>query len=74
VVRGAVERKGLGPVKRQYTPHITLLYDACGIAEHAIAPVRWTVRELALVHSLRGRSRYVVLGRWPLGGALSLAS
>lgn len=65
--------EGLGPVRRQYTPHVTLLYDERGIEEHTVEPVRWSVREFALVHSLRGKGRYVVLGRWPLGGLLSLA-
>jgi 2'-5' RNA ligase len=45
---------------------VTLLYDERGIAEHAIEPVSWTVREFVLVHSLRGQSKYIPLGRWPL--------
>jgi len=54
-------------VKPQWTPHVTLLYDAQRIAENAIAPVTWTVRELVLVHSRRGEGRYVQLGRWRAG-------
>ena len=64
----AIEKGGLGRMKPQYMPHLTLLYDERGIDEHAIEPVRWTVREFALVHSLRGQSRYIRLGRWPLQG------
>jgi 2'-5' RNA ligase len=36
--------------------------------ERSIEPVRWTVRDFALVHSLRGRgaSKHIHLARWPL--------
>jgi RNA 2',3'-cyclic 3'-phosphodiesterase len=64
----AIAHAGLGRVKPQWTPHVTLLYDAQGIEEHAIAPINWTVREFVLVHSLRGEGRYIQLGRWPLKG------
>jgi len=69
----AVKNCGLGRVRPQYTPHVTMLYDERAVEDHAIEPVRWTVREFVLVHSLRGKSQYDVLGRWPLGGPLSLA-
>jgi 2'-5' RNA ligase len=70
-----VERAGLGGrVKPQWTPHVTLLYDAREIDAHAIEPVRWTVRELVLVHSRRGEGKYVRLARWPLHARLPLAS
>jgi len=49
-----------------FTPHVTLLYDRQSVAEQAIEPVRWTVREFALVHSLLGRTQHVVLRRWLL--------
>lgn len=62
----AIQESGLGRVKPQYTPHVTLLYDERGIEEHMIEPVSWTVREFVLVHSLRGQSKYIPLGRWPL--------
>ena len=51
-----------------FTPHVTLLYDAKSVAEQAIAPMAWTVREFVLVHSLVGQTRHVVLDRWPLRG------
>ena len=70
----AIQKQGLGRAKPQYTPHVTMLYDERAVEAHAIEPVRWTVREFVLVHSLRGKSQYDVLGRWPLGGPLSLAS
>jgi RNA 2',3'-cyclic 3'-phosphodiesterase len=54
--------------KPQFTPHVTLLYDDKSVAEQAIEPVSWTVREFVLVHSLQGQTRHVVLDRWTLGG------
>lgn len=62
----AIQTRGLGRMKPQFMPHITLLYDKHGIEEHAIEPVGWTVREFVLVHSLLGKSRYIPVGRWPL--------
>lgn len=55
-------------VKRQYTPHVTLVYDQRCVTERVIETVGWTVREFILVHSLRGRTQYRPLGRWPLRG------
>jgi 2'-5' RNA ligase len=63
----AVRKSGFKLSKRQYTPHVTLLYDRRGIEEHEIEPVRWTVKEFVLVHSLLGQSKYVPLERWRLG-------
>src|SRR5580693_3756018 len=40
----------------QFKPHITLLYDGRRIEEQFIEPIRWTVRDFVLVHSLRGRT------------------
>ena len=65
---GEIEKRGLGRVKPQYTPHVTLLYDERGVETHTIEPVRWIVREFVLMHSLLGQSRYVPLGRWRLSG------
>jgi 2'-5' RNA ligase len=50
----------------QYEPHMTLLWDEVAVAERAIEPVRWTVSDFVLIHSLHGRSQHVELGRWPL--------
>lgn len=70
----AVQQRGLGRAKPQYTPHVTILYDERAVEDHAIESVRWTVRDFMLVHSLRGKGRYNILGRWSLRGPLSLAS
>ncbi|HMG79161.1 MAG TPA: 2'-5' RNA ligase family protein [Xanthobacteraceae bacterium] len=51
----------------QLTPHITLLYERRRIEEQFIEPIRWTVRDFVLVHSLRGRTMHIPLERWRLG-------
>lgn len=50
-----------------FEPHLALLRDRTLVAAEAVAPVRWTARELVLVHSLPGEGRYDALQRWPLG-------
>ena len=49
-----------------YTPHVTLAYGMPPIATRPVEAVSWNVREFALVHSLLGRTRHVVLARWAL--------
>lgn len=57
------------PHRAGYVPHCTLLYDQRALPETTLDnPVVWRVRELALVHSLLGRGRYLHPGRWNLGG------
>lgn len=66
-----LKKAGIGRrVTSRFTPHMTLLYGNCMLAERSIEPVRWTVRDFALVQSLRGRghSEYVHLAHWPLRG------
>lgn len=64
----AMARVGLGRyVERSFTPHVTLLYDGSLVPEEPVEPIRWTVRELVLVHSLLGQTKHVALGRWTLG-------
>jgi 2'-5' RNA ligase len=58
--------KGLVSRKDRPDAHMTLLYDRCVVAEEAIDPISWTVRDFVLVHSLHGRGQHVELGRWPL--------
>ena len=55
-------------VETNFTPHVTLLYDGRLIAERAVAPIGWTAREFVLVRSLLGKTRHIVIGRWPLRG------
>ncbi len=50
----------------RFDPHVTLLYDRRVVGEYAVAPVRWTVQDFVLVHSLVGRTQHIECGRWPL--------
>jgi RNA 2',3'-cyclic 3'-phosphodiesterase len=60
----AMARKGLRFLaKKEFTPHITLMYAEHDVEEHPIEPIGWTVNELVLIHSMRG---HVHLARWPL--------
>lgn len=60
----AMTRRGLRKrAKTNFTPHVTLLYDANSVEEHPIAPISWTVNEFVLVRSVNG---YAHLARWQL--------
>jgi 2'-5' RNA ligase len=58
---------GIEPDAR-FTPHVTLAYGMPWIARRVAEPACWNVREFALMHSLLGRTRHIVLARWPLAG------
>jgi 2'-5' RNA ligase len=61
----ALTRTGLRRLaKRDFAPHVTLFYADHSVEEYPIEPIRWTVNEFVLVHSLGGH-RHVA--RWPLG-------
>jgi len=64
----ALRRIGFARRNEVFTPHMTLLYDRRDLGEQAVEEIRWMVREIMLVCSLRGRHRHVPLGRWPLQG------
>ena len=49
-------------------PHVTLLYDRQELVSHPIEPVYWTVKEIVLVASEVGATKYHRLGCWPLSG------
>jgi 2'-5' RNA ligase len=51
-----------------YTLHVRLMYGTLPIDEQTITPIRWTVRDFVLVHSLHGKHRHIHLDRWPLRG------
>jgi RNA 2',3'-cyclic 3'-phosphodiesterase len=59
---------GVRGANLRFTPHITLLYDEQSLAAKPIEPLRWTVKDFVLIHSLLGKSRYIELGRWTLCG------
>jgi 2'-5' RNA ligase len=63
-----LRRAGFSFRRKLPDPHMTLFYDRRTVAEEAIDPIRWTVRELVLVHSIYGQGRHVLLGQWPLCG------
>jgi RNA 2',3'-cyclic 3'-phosphodiesterase len=50
-----------------FTPHVTLMYGHRRISERSIEPISWSVREFSLVLSLRGKTKYILLDRWPFG-------
>ncbi len=72
-LRAALAREGLGGWASQ-TPHLTISWSRRQIAERPVPPLRWTARELVLIHSLQGAGRHQVLGRWPLEGETADAS
>jgi 2'-5' RNA ligase len=68
-IGAAMTKAGLGAfVNRSFTPHITLLRGSGVVEEQTVQAFRWTVRDFALVNSLVGQGKYVVLGQWSLRG------
>jgi RNA 2',3'-cyclic 3'-phosphodiesterase len=66
--RQSLVRCGSGvAMPKAYNPHLTLFYANRPIAPREIAPIRWTVRDVALVQSFHGEGRHVILKRWPMG-------
>lgn len=58
---------GLGRyLKRDFVPHVTVLYDSWVLVPQAIEPVRWQVRDFSLVRSQPGRNDYEILATWAL--------
>lgn len=58
--------------RREVRPHMTLLRDEAQTPTEFVGPVRWRVRDFALVHSPHGESRHEVLGRWALETSTTL--
>jgi len=52
----------------KFVPHVTMLYDEHSVPEQPVCPVRWTVKEVVLVLSHLGATKYDRLERWPLAG------
>jgi 2'-5' RNA ligase len=64
MLAAALTRGGLRrPAKTNFTPHVTLLYDARCVEEYPVEPVVWTVAEFVLVHSLKEHRQ---VARWCL--------
>ena len=69
MIQIAMHELGIDAAGRRHMPHVMVLDGWRGIVEEdeAVEPVRWTVTEFVLLHSLRGRRESVGLGRWALG-------
>jgi 2'-5' RNA ligase len=53
--------------RARFKPHVTMMYTDQMMCEACVdEPIRWTVHDFVLVHSLQGRGRHVYCGRWPL--------
>ncbi|PDS80703.1 2'-5' RNA ligase family protein [Rhizobium sp. L43] len=56
-------------IKRNFTPHMTLLYDPKIVPTAALnKPVSWTASEFLLIESLLGETEHRIVDRWPLLG------
>ena len=61
---GAMTRCGLRrAANTNFTPHVTLLYDARSAEEYPIEPISWIATEFVLIRSFGGHE---CLARWPL--------
>jgi RNA 2',3'-cyclic 3'-phosphodiesterase len=68
-LRNAMHKTGLRPETSNFTPHVTMLYDARRIGEQSVEPISWAVNEIVLVLSFTGQTKYHWLGRWQLRGS-----
>lgn len=60
-------RRGLAkPADFKFVPHVTLLYDRLNVPEQPIERVAWTAREIVLVLSYIGETRYERIQSWGL--------
>jgi len=65
----ALEKGRIREPSRSFSPHITLMHESTPIATEPLRrPVRWSVDEFVLIHSLLSQGRHVVLQTFPLGG------
>ncbi|WP_342363075.1 2'-5' RNA ligase family protein [Terrarubrum flagellatum] len=53
-------------VRREFTPHMTLMYATTAISEVPIEPIRWMATRFALIESVIGDRRHNVRGEWAL--------
>jgi 2'-5' RNA ligase len=63
--RAQLAAAGFSPwLQHDFTPHLTMFYgDRLLSAPIPIEPIAWTVNEVALVHSLLGKTEYRILGK-----------
>lgn len=65
LVGAALKKCGLRAAEH-FTPHMTLFYGATRIPPQPIDPIRFLVKDFALIHSALGLKKYEVLKRWTL--------
>lgn len=53
-------------LEERFVPHVTLAYGGMLLPEMPVSPLRWRVRELALLESRAGHRDYGTLASWPL--------
>lgn len=51
----------------KFEPHLTILYDQQELTPKSITPICWRVKEIALVLSEDGATKYHQVGCWALG-------
>jgi 2'-5' RNA ligase len=54
------------PRDLQFVPHVTLLYDRLSVPEHPAPPIGWRLREIRLILSHLGQTRYEPVQTWTL--------
>lgn len=65
----ALAREGVATHGRgRFEPHMTLLYGRRLYPEQTMAPLSWTARRVALIHSHVGKTFHERLGEWELRG------
>jgi 2'-5' RNA ligase len=65
-LHGLLHTKFASPTPK-FVPHLTLLYDNQELTPKSIDPVCWTAKEIVLVRSEVGATKYDWLGRWVFG-------
>jgi 2'-5' RNA ligase len=65
-LHAALDGEGVPRDARPFVAHLTVRRAPDAAPAAALAPVQWTVREVALLHSDPARAQYATLGRWPL--------
>jgi 2'-5' RNA ligase len=68
LVAATTDIPGIPAARREFDPHLTLLYDRREIREEPVEAISWPVGEFVLVRSLFAQRRHIVLERWPLRG------
>jgi 2'-5' RNA ligase len=63
----ALQIANLGGPSRHFNPHVTLIYDRTVVSRQPLArPIRWTVHDFVLIHSLQRQSTYIPLKTFAL--------